>query len=473
MADLDTTRVIIGGQGAAAGGGARGESDNGGDVGGLGPGSIAGEYVIRSVLAAGGHGTVYEAEHRVLGRKAAIKVLHQHLTTQGEMLARFVREARVVNEIRHPNIVDVYDYGMLPDGSPYYVMELLGGATLSSTLQQRGRLSSARALSYLEPVCAALEAAHRKGVVHRDLKASNIAVVEEGEVPKVKLLDFGIAKMVQPDGSYSGLTVAGQRLGTPYAMAPEQIRGIQVDRRTDVYALGVLLYQLLTGEYPFKSHDDLEVERMHLSAPPPRPSQLAPVPPAVDAVVLRSMEKEPERRYQDVTAFLEALRHAVGAASDGKEKANATWTTTSLAVYVEIALDDAAHEDDAALARVADILERAEGALKEAGFLLPLQTGTAVLGVRVASVDPERSARDRRQPWDVANLSHGHATGAGADPRVRVQVGLHVDKAVVRRGASGLEILGGPIARTADWVVRDGNRVAMTPKAAAYFSGLY
>ncbi|HLL54292.1 MAG TPA: serine/threonine-protein kinase [Myxococcaceae bacterium] len=456
---MDETRVI-------------GENlTSGGSGGEFGPGAIVGEYVIRAVLAAGGHGTVYEAEHRVLGRRAAIKILHQHLTTQGEMLARFVREARVVNQIGHPNIVDVYDYGRLPDGSPYYVMELLGGTTLSTTLQLRGRLSPQRALSYLEPVCAALEAAHRQGVVHRDLKASNIAVVEEGEVPRVKLLDFGIAKLIQPEGNPGGLTVAGQRLGTPYAMAPEQIRGIQVDCRTDVYALGVLLFQLLTGEYPFKSHDDLEVERMHLTTPPPRPSLLAPVPPAVDAVVLRSMEKEPERRYQDVRGFLEALRQAVGAGADPKDKAAATWTATAIAVYVELALDDAAHEDDEVLARVSDILTRAEGALKDANFLVPLQTGNAALGVRVLSVDPDRSTRERRQALEVANLLHGYANEV-TDGRIQVQVCLHVDKAVVRRGSAGLEVLGGPIARTADWVVRDGNRLAMTSTAASTLNGL-
>ena len=451
MSDSDITRVL----GAPGSGSLE-----------LAPGAIAGEYVICAVLAAGGHGTVYEAEHRVLGRRAAIKVLHSHLATQGEMLQRFVREARIVNQIRHPNIVDVYDFGTLPDGSPYYVMELLGGITLSAALQVNGRFSSTRALAYLEPVCGALEAAHKAGVVHRDLKASNIAVVEDGEVPRVKLLDFGIAKLTPPDGG-SGITVAGQRLGTPFAMAPEQIRGTTVDSRTDIYALGVLLYQMLTGEYPFRSQDDLEVERMHLSTPPPRPSQLAPVTPAVDAVVMRAMEKDPERRFQDVGQFLESLKEAVNAAgTEGKEKTSA-WTANAIAVYVEIQLDDAAHEDDAALARVADVLDRAERELLGAGFLLPLQTGTAVLGVRVLSADAAKSVVERREAMAVANALHGYANGPDADARVQVLVCLHMDKAVVRRAAAGLEILGGPIARTADWVVRDAGGLALTAKAAS------
>src|SRR5688572_3395436 len=230
----------------------------------LEPGTLAGEYMLRTVLASGGHGTVYEAEHRVLGRRAAVKVLHPHLSVHEDMLQRFVREAQVVNKIGHPNIVDIYEFGMMPDGSPYSVMELLPGRTLSQLLKERGRLSPERAFSFLEPICGALGAAHRAGVVHRDLKASNVAVVSEGEQPQVKLLDFGIAKLIHLEPGQEGLTQVGQRLGTSQAMAPEQFRGGPIGPTTDIYALGVLLYQMLTGSYPFQAEDRLEVERMHL-----------------------------------------------------------------------------------------------------------------------------------------------------------------------------------------------------------------
>ena len=189
-------------------------------------------------------------------------------------------------------MVDVYDFGMMPDGSPYYVMELLEGRTLSQLVHERGRMSAERALAYLEPICGALEAAHRVGIVHRDLKASNVMVVEDGEQPRVKLLDFGIAKVIQPQAGQAGLTLAGQRLGTAFAMAPEQLRDGPISPATDVYALGVLLFQLVTGQYPFHSKDRLELERLHLEAPPPRASATAPVSLAVDAVVLRCLEKE-------------------------------------------------------------------------------------------------------------------------------------------------------------------------------------
>src|SRR5437016_4163176 len=243
----------------------------------LAPGDRAGEYLILGTIASGGCGTVYTAEHRVLGRKAAVKVLHSQLASSPEMVERFVREARVVNRIGHPNIVDIYEFGELGDKRPYFVMELLEGTSLATIVERRGRLTAAQALSYLEPVCDALRAAHSAGVVHRDLKASNVAVVKEGDPPRVKLLDFGIAKLVRTAPGERGLTAVGQRIGTPYAMAPEQIRGGAIDTRVDIYALGVLLYQLLTGRYPFISGDPVEMERLHVESPPPRPSAMAPV----------------------------------------------------------------------------------------------------------------------------------------------------------------------------------------------------
>src|SRR5438270_12679762 len=257
----------------------------------LAPGDRAGEYLILGTIASGGCGTVYTAEHRVLGRKAAVKVLHSQLAGSPEMVERFVREAQVVNRIKHLNIVDIYEFGQLDKKRPFFVMELLEGISLASIVERRGRLTPAQALSYLVPVCDALGAAHAAGVVHRDLKASNVAVIKDGDPPQVKLLDFGIAKLMRSAPGERGLTAVGQRIGTPHAMAPEQIRGEAVDQRVDIYALGVLLYQLLTGRYPFISPDAVELERLHVEAPPPRPSALAPVSAEIDAIVLRCLEK--------------------------------------------------------------------------------------------------------------------------------------------------------------------------------------
>ena len=268
---------------------------------------------MKKELASGGGGTVYEAQHRILGRRAAVKVLRRQLAASPQMVARFVQEARAVNMIKHPNIVDIFEFGELPDGRPFYVMELLEGIDLRSILNERGRFPPGEVLEILEPVCSALQAAHDHGIVHRDLKASNIFIAKVAGKRVVKLLDFGIAKLMQPDAGEGGLTVVGTRLGTSYTMAPEQIRGDGVDARTDIYALGVVLYHLLTGQYPFRAETMTDIERQHLEAPPPRPSQAAPVPPALDAIVLRCMEKTADRRYQSVKAFIEALRDAAGA----------------------------------------------------------------------------------------------------------------------------------------------------------------
>jgi serine/threonine-protein kinase len=433
------------------------QTRGGSSRGQLAPGALAGEYELKTVLAAGGHGTVYAAEHRILGRRAAVKVLHPHLTDQGEMLQRFVREARVVNQIRHPHIVDVYDFGMLPDGSPYYVMELLPGRTLSQLLHERGRLSPERALGYLEPICGALEAAHRAGVVHRDLKASNVAVVSEGEPPQVKLLDFGIAKLIHPEPGQQGLTMAGQRLGTSQAMAPEQFRGGAIGPTTDIYALGVLLYQMLTGTYPYQAEDRLEVERMHLEAPPPRPSASAPVSPAVDAVVLRCLEKEAERRYPDVATFLAALRQAVAPSTDLPRGRS----TRSLAVHAEVVLSDG-QEDDAAYATVSEVLDGLEQDLRAGGFLLAVQTGMALLGVRLLDEPP---AVDARALLETARELHRKARARTGSSGVSVHLCVHVGQVEVRPAPDGLEITGGPVTDMAGWVVRDASGFAVTPVA--------
>src|SRR5260221_110094 len=277
----------------------------------LAPGDLAGEYVIMGKIASGGCGTVYTAQHRLLGRKAAVKVLHNRLAGSPEMVERFVREAQGVNRIRHPNIVDIYDFGKLDRKRPYFVMELLEGMNLGSIVERKGRLTPAQALSYLAPVCDALGAAHAAGVVHRDLKASNVVVVKEGDPPRVKLLDFGFAKLMRSGPGERGLTAVGQRIGTPYAMAPEQVRGAPVDHRVDIYGLGVLLFQLLTGRYPFISPDPVEMERLHLESPPPRPSAIAPVSAGGDPVGPRSLEKRPPARYPDVHALLDGPREAI------------------------------------------------------------------------------------------------------------------------------------------------------------------
>ena len=206
------------------------------------------DYVVREKIAEGGFGAVYRVEHTVLGRQAALKVLHPELASSREAIARFEREARTVNVIKHPNVVDIYDFGELPDGRPYFVMELLVGIDLSEHLASFGPLSPEETLALLTPLAAALSAAHAKGVVHRDVKPSNVFLAD-GEPRRVVLLDFGVAKLLAP--GTEGLTTSRHRIGTPSFMSPEQLAGGDIDGRADVYALGALAYQMLTGQLPF------------------------------------------------------------------------------------------------------------------------------------------------------------------------------------------------------------------------------
>ena len=402
-------------------------------------GDRIGEYVVLCPLGAGGHGEVFLAEHRVLGRRAAVKVLHHGVAQSLELTSRFIREAQAVNRIRHPGIVDIYDIGALPDGRPFCVMELLPGRTLRALLKERAPLPPAEAVSYLAPVCEALEAAHAAGVVHRDVKASNVMVLSEAETPRVKLLDFGVAKLLEPGAA--GLTAVGQRIGTPSCMSPEQIRGEPVDHRADVYALGVLLHQMLAGRLPFEAADPAEVERMHLEAIPPRPSALVPVPPAFDAVVARCLEKDAERRWPSVAALLEAARAALG-----EQAPAAPRRSPAVAVHVSLWASGAAGLD--ALTAQADAGEEAEAALRGAGFSLTLGTAGSLLGVRLLPREPDaaRAGRAEAVAW-----ARALATSL-ARPGVEVAVCAHAADALVRDGSGGPEVTGGPICQTAAWL---------------------
>jgi serine/threonine protein kinase len=417
----------------------------------LPPGTMAGQYVLQRLIGSGGGGMVYAAEHRLLKRPAAVKVLRREKAAMASMVTRFLREAMAVNMIRHPNIVDIFEFGELVDGRPFYVMELLEGTNLRKLVQLRGRFSPADALGMLEPVCGALEAAHRAGVVHRDLKASNITVLETGTERVVKLLDFGIAKLLHPEPGGAGLTEAGSMLGTSHYMAPEQVRGEQVDTRVDVYALGVLLYQLLTAQYPFQSEKTEEIAWMHLTAPVPRASQSAPIPPALDDVIIKAMEKDREKRYPSVTAFLEALREASGAAPPISEDER---PVPAAGIYVEVRVpqDLAEDLDDALLDDMGNILDAAEQRLREAQFLLPLHTSNALLGVR--RLGEGEDAIDEQAAVLLAHELHDALAGRdNSDARVHINVSIRIDGAVIRTRASGEgEVVGGPLLSFDQWV---------------------
>jgi len=274
------------------------------------PGTKLGEYVIRRRIDAGGMGTVYAGVHPVIGKKVAIKLIHPHVAQNPENIARFKQEAMVVNAIGDPGIVDIFGFGEYDDGRYYFVMEYLRGERLLEFLKRHGKLGAFAAGQLLRMLALSLAAAHAKGVIHRDLKAENIFLVPNNDghwPPRTKLLDFGLAKLLEPiDGQDLPKTRQGITLGTPYYMSPEQCRGKPVDARSDIYALGVLGYEMITGRLPFVHEDLTEVMHMHLR----EKVQLQPAPdrpPLVDELILGCLEKNAEDRPQDMHEVISAL----------------------------------------------------------------------------------------------------------------------------------------------------------------------
>jgi serine/threonine-protein kinase len=430
-------------------------------AGDLLPGDTVGDYVIESLVAQGGCGTVYVARLGARERRAAIKVLRSTLASSPRMVERFVREVDLVNLLRHPNIVEIHELGQLGDGRPYYAMELLEGDTLDAVLRAEGRMPPNEALEILEPVCSALRAAHAAGIVHRDVKASNIFLSHKGGAAGIKLLDFGIAKLTDPGHRGAGLTTFGHPVGTPTAMAPEQILGEPLDERVDVYALGVLLHRMLVGFLPFRSDDPLELARQHLEDPAPRPSRTAPVPPAIDDVVLRCLEKRPEKRFDSVKSFLRALRLAAGGVSeDSVVEAPGEAAARAAGIYVEVRVasdDDDDELDDAMADDFGSILDLAEDVLVARGFTVVIVSGNAILAAHALGgglaklVDTRAPPFDSQQAVDTGAALHRAITQRlDADPRVHVAIGMHVDDALVR-ASSPAEIVGGAIVRMSSW----------------------
>jgi hypothetical protein len=258
-------------------------------------------------------GAVYLAEHPGIGRRVAVKVLHKNYTRDEHLLARFLNEARAANAIRHPNIIEILDSGMLADGTPFLVMELLEGESLGTRLRQTGALPISVAVDFANQTASALGAAHAKGIVHRDLKPDNLFIIPDQHDTKrerIKVLDFGIAKLQQGSVADSVKTRTGTLMGTPIYMSPEQCRGTRsVDHRSDIYSLGVIFYEMLVGQPPFVSEGFGELVNMHLNVQPASArSKRAEIPMALDQIVMRMLLKNPEERYAEMGDFQSALK---------------------------------------------------------------------------------------------------------------------------------------------------------------------
>lgn len=266
---------------------------------------VDGRYQIERSIGEGGMGVVYLATHTSLRRKLALKVLRGEVAKDPDVVKRFVQEAQASSSIGHANIIDITDFGELPDGTAYFVMEFLEGQPLTDLIRQGGSLAADEAVSLVRQIASALSAAHARGIVHRDLKPDNIFLTKaDGHDRFVKVLDFGIAKV---GGANSKLTKTGMIFGTPHYMSPEQSAGQAVDARTDVYALGVIMYEMFTGQVPFDADTFMGILSKHMFEQPAPPSELNGSLGALEPLILRALAKTPEDRYSSMQALLEDL----------------------------------------------------------------------------------------------------------------------------------------------------------------------
>jgi len=432
-------------------------------------GMTLGLWHIDELIAKGGHGAVYKARHKQTNSLGAIKILHPSLSIVPRMVDRFLREVDLLLRLAHPNIIQIREAGCLGDGVPYYVMEYLEGKTLRTLLEEMGRLDIFEVFSVLDPICSALEVAHSRGIVHRDVKASNIIITHDMPA-QIKLLDFGIAKLLEPDENNPDLTSVGRQIGTPSVMAPEQIAGGTIDPRTDVYALGAPLYPMPTGQKPFQPPTPAGLAQLHLETPPPRPSERVPISPAFDAIVTRAMDKRPGQRYPTAGAFLDALRQAVHGSTP---LASASDDQYAVGLFVDIRPRISPEMDDDTLDSLlaARALDLAEDEMRKRELVIALCTSNSILGIQLLG---NTSNRTQAKRYALLDLAQQLRTAFTEDDAIHVNVTLHVDCVTVCQRQNGdREITSGVLARTETWAPTENiDGVCATPAFVGGLEGL-
>jgi serine/threonine protein kinase len=273
-------------------------------------GTFIGSYRIKKIIGAGGMGEVLLGEHPTLGMSVAIKVLRKEVSQDAELVARFFAEAKTIANLKHPNIVEVLDLSVLPDGRAYYMMEHLQGHSLAKVISRAQRLTPQEALPLFRELLSALAVAHQKGVIHRDIKPANIFLLKELQNgARVKLLDFGIAKLLAPTKG-PALSLPGIVLGTPAYMSPEQAMGKPVSAASDLYSVGVVLFEVLTGDLPFGDTDDAAVMGAHVKQAYPKLSSRRPELAYLNALLGRFLEKDPAKRFASANEAISAIEAA-------------------------------------------------------------------------------------------------------------------------------------------------------------------
>jgi serine/threonine protein kinase len=273
-------------------------------------------YVIEALLAEGGMGLVYRCRHQILGKKLAMKIIRADMAQVPEAPQRFLLEAKAASAIGNEHIIDIIDFGALPDGAAYLVMELLEGLPLSALVDRQALLAPSRLVAITTQIAEALGAAHHAGIVHRDLKPDNVFLLDRKGEDFIKILDFGVAQMAEARGNK--LTQAGAVVGTPHYMSPEQCAGRTVNHQSDIYALGVMMYELASGRVPFDGEHYLAVLNQHLQQPPPPFATLTPPPPVsaeLERIIVKCLAKVPEQRYATMADLIGDLARLTAAQS--------------------------------------------------------------------------------------------------------------------------------------------------------------
>ncbi len=277
---------------------------------------LANNYEIISIIGQGGMGVVYKAKHLLMDRLVAIKMLHASAVSNSLNYKRLQQEGKATSRINHPNVITVYDFDIAPTGQPYIVMDYLSGIPLSDIIKQNGYLNVERTLNIIIQACDGLSHAHKQGVVHRDLKPTNIMLIDNDDKEDiVKIVDFGVAKIVNDSSEESQrLTKVGEICGSPVYMSPEQCQGLELDKRTDIYSLGIVLFESLTGSLPFFGKTTMETMSMHLNMPVPKLSQIRPelyIPERIEHVIARALAKNKIDRYQNMDEFKMAIETSI------------------------------------------------------------------------------------------------------------------------------------------------------------------
>lgn len=270
---------------------------------------LEGRYEVLELVGKGAMGSLYRGKHNALDRPVAIKFLHSHLAEDDVHMQRFAREAKLAATLNHPNLVHVYDVGNAPDGSPYLVMDFLDGKSLAQLVKEMGAFPAKRALPVFIQIAQGLQHAHSRGLLHRDLKLSNIMLVNEGTGETAKIIDFGIAKSMDPEQA-GDLTATGEIFGSPLYMSPEQLQGHQLDQRSDIYSFGCVMYQVLTGVPPYEAPNMVALIYKHVNEKAAPMSEVSPglkLPPRLEDLVFRCLEKDPAKRFADAAEIEKSL----------------------------------------------------------------------------------------------------------------------------------------------------------------------